>query len=358
MTWAWAGALVVSAFVAHWGADKLTAPLKAVRKRYGLAAAAGGALVALASASSDVAVNAVSALRGAGQIGLGNLLGSNVVSIPFVIGTAYLASRTRSLDEQGHDEHAEQGWMRVERGSVTTVALPYLALVALFAALTAVPAWRGLQPVDGVIMVVAHLAFLAQAVLRGRGEGEQVSWSTKQTWTTLGGLLALAVASIVIVTSTQQIANALGVQPLVAGLFLTAPMTALPAAFTTWAVVRSGQVTSGVTSPFGDNTVALTLGALPLAIVALPVQNYPRTWSSSRSSRSCPRPTPRSSTPTRRRTACPGRASACCSACSCCTSPPQPPSWSSPERAQGVLVLHELITLPIALGPVAIHVLV
>lgn len=95
------------------------------------------------------------------------------------------------------------------------------------------------------------------------------------TLTTLGGLLALGVASIVIVTSTQQIANAFGVQPLVAGLFLTAPMTALPAAFTTWAVVRSGQVTSGVTSPIGDNTVALTLGALPLAIVALPVQNYP-----------------------------------------------------------------------------------
>ena len=30
-----------------------------------------------------------------------------------------------------------------------------------------------------------------------------------------------------------------------------------------------------MTSPFGDNTVALTLGALPLAVVGLPVQHYP-----------------------------------------------------------------------------------
>lgn len=91
----------------------------------------------------------------------------------------------------------------------------------------------------------------------------------------LGGLAALTVGAVVIVTATQQIAAALGIPALIAGLFLTATMTALPAAFTTWAVTRSGQVTSGVSSPFADNSVAISLGALPLAVVALPVQNYP-----------------------------------------------------------------------------------
>ena len=282
MTWLWLGALVAAAFAAHWGAEQLSAPLKALRQKYGLAAAAGGVLVALASASSDVAVNAVSALQGVGQIGLGNLLGSNVVSIPFVVTAAYLASRKRQLggseDRSGDSEHAqhlEQGLMRIESGSVRVVALPYLALVLLFGVLTAVPAWRGLQLVDGVILVVGYLVFLGQAVLRGRGEGSPVQWSGKQTALSVAGLVVLAIGSVVIVSATQRIASNLGLQPLVAGLFLTATFTALPAAFATWAVTRSGQVTSGVSSPFGDNTVALTLGALPLAIVGVPVQSYP-----------------------------------------------------------------------------------
>lgn len=281
MTWLWLPALVAGAFAAHWGAEQLAAPLKAVRKKYGLAAAAGGVLVALASASSDVAVNTVSAVQGVGQIGLGNLLGSNVVSIPVVVTAAYLASRKPDLGASSggeggeHGQHVDQGLMRIEPGSVKVVALPYLALVLLFAVLTAVPAWQGLQPVDGVILVVGYLVFLGQAVLRGRGQGESVTWSRKQTALSVGGLVVLAIGSVVIVTATQRIADALGLEPLVAGLFLTATLTALPAAFATWAVTRSGQVTSGVSSPFGDNTVALTLGALPLAIVGLPVQNVP-----------------------------------------------------------------------------------
>lgn len=284
MTWLWVIALVVAAFAAHWGAEQLSEPLKAVRQKYGLAPAAGGVLVALASASSDVAVNTVSAVKGVGQIGLGNLLGSNVVSIPFVVTAAYLATRKKQLgggqgdgqrEDRGHARHVEQGMMRLTSGSVTAVALPYLALVTLFAVLTAVPAWRGLQPIDGVIMVAAYLVFLTQAVIRGRGEGQQVEWSTKKTLLALGGLAALTVGAVVIVTATQQIANTFGIPTLIAGLFLTATMTALPAAFTTWAVTRSGQVTSGVSSPFADNSVAISLGALPLAVVALTVQNYP-----------------------------------------------------------------------------------
>lgn len=285
MTWLWGFALVAAAFAAHWGAEQLSEPLKAVRQRYGIAPAAGGVLVALASASSDVAVNTVSAVKGVGQIGLGNLLGSNVVSIPLVVIAAYFATRRRKLGGGGQDQkdgggsahrrHVDQGLMRIERGSVTVVALPYLGMVALFALLTAIPAWRGLQPVDGFILLGAYLVFLVQAVVRGRSDGQKVQWSTKKTLLAVGGLAALTVGAVVIVTATQRIAGVFGIPPLVAGLFLTATMTALPAAFTTWAVTRSGQVTSGVSSPFGDNTVALTLGALPLAVVGLEVQDYP-----------------------------------------------------------------------------------
>ena len=81
--------------------------------------------------------------------------------------------------------------------------------------------------------------------------------------------------SYILVTGTRQIGSTLGLQPLVSGLFITAFMTALPQVFTTWSVVRSGQVTSGVTSVFADHTMTFTLAVLPLAIVGVSVDNYP-----------------------------------------------------------------------------------
>ena len=285
MIWLWAAGLVMAAFAAHWGAEQLSAPLQAVRTRFGIEAAAGGALVALASASSDIAVNTASAVTGAAAIGLGNLLGSNVVSIPLVVTAAFVASRKRQLGggqqggqsdgQQDHRAHVERGLLRVERDSVKVIALPYLAVIALFTLLTVPPAWRGLQPVDGVLLLLGYAVFLTQAVLRGRQQREDVQWSTKKTWLAVGGIAVLALASYVIVTASQQIGNALGLPILITGLFVTSTMTALPAVFTTWAVVRSGQVTSGVSNPFADNAVAMTLAAFPLALVTLPVDDVP-----------------------------------------------------------------------------------
>ncbi|MDT0276109.1 sodium:calcium antiporter [Blastococcus goldschmidtiae] len=265
-------ALVVAAFVTRWGAEQLAAPLKAVRRRYGFTGAAGGPLVALGSASPDVGINTVSAVTGAASIGLGSMLGSTVVSIPITVAVAFAAyrkNRSKQDTEQSDD-------LTVEKNSVLVDALPYLAIVAVFALLILPAPWRGLQLIDGVIAVLVYVAFLTQALLRGRGgQRGEVSWSTKQTLRAVAGVAVLAVGSYILVTGTRQIGSTLGLQPLVSGLFITAFMTALPQVFTTWSVVRSGQVTSGVTSVFADHAMTFTLAVLPLAIVGVSVDNYP-----------------------------------------------------------------------------------
>ncbi|WNB87539.1 sodium/calcium exchanger protein [Cellulomonas sp. ATA003] len=85
---------------------------------------------------------------------------------------------------------------------------------------------------------------------------------------------ALALGAYFLVTGTRQVGNALGLQPIVSGLFITAFMTALPQVFTTWSVVRTGQVTSGVTSVFADHTMTFTLAVVPLAIVGVQIRDY------------------------------------------------------------------------------------
>ena len=80
--WLWVVVLGLAAWAAHWGADQLLTPLKMLRKQWGLTASAGAALLAIVTASPEVAVNVTSAARGVSEIGLGNLLGSNIISIP------------------------------------------------------------------------------------------------------------------------------------------------------------------------------------------------------------------------------------------------------------------------------------
>lgn len=53
------------------------------------------------------------------------------------------------------------------------------------------------------------------------------------------------------------------------------PLAALPEVFATWSVAKSGQITSGVTSVIGDHAVTLTVAFFPLALVGLPVSNFP-----------------------------------------------------------------------------------
>ena len=275
VTWLWVVGLVLAAFVTRWGAEQLAAPLQAVRQRYGFTGAAGGPLVALGSASPDVGINVVSAATGSAAIGLGSMLGSTVVSIPITVAVGYAAVRRNRSDSGKESPSSDQG-LRVEKDAVLVDALPYLAVVVLFAVLVLPPPWRGLQLIDGLIAVAAYALFLGQALLRGRGgDRGDVSWSGKQTLITLAGVVALAAGSYVLVTGTRQVGSTIGLAPLVSGLFITAFMTALPQVFTTWSVVRSGQVTSGITSVFADHTMTLTLAVLPLAIVTVPIQNFP-----------------------------------------------------------------------------------
>ena len=292
----WVPVLLAAVWAAHWGAEHLSAPLKKLRKKWGISVAAGGALIGIASASPEVGIATTAALRGVSDIGLGSSIGSNVIAIPIMVVTAYLATRKRRLgDGQGeagdgeegngqggggrqggggqHERHLREKLIRVDRQAVTVQALPYLGLIALFAVLTLPAPWRGLQPLDAALLGAGYLAYAAQAFLRGKGDGEDVEWSKKEAALAVGGVMALVAGAFFTVMATENIVSGLGLSKVVGGLFITAPMAALPEAFATWSVTRSGQVTPAVTSVIGDHAVTLTLSFVPLALVTLPLEN-------------------------------------------------------------------------------------
>lgn len=291
-TWIWAAVLAASAVVTHWGAEQLANPLHKLTRRWGLSAAAGGALVALVTAGSEIGINTTSALRGVSDIGLGMSLGSNVIAIPLTVLVVYLATRTERLGENKqegdegeedtkeetetdgqHQRHLETHLLRVERKAVTVLTLPYLVLLGLLALLTLPAPWRGLQPVDALFLLLGYGAYLAQAVLRGREEGEKTSWSRREKVRAAAGIVALGVGAYFVTRSSENIASALGLSEIVTGLFITATVTALPELFGAWSVARSGQVTAAATSVIGDHAVTLSVALLPLALVTVPIED-------------------------------------------------------------------------------------
>lgn len=278
----WFGVLVVAVFATHWGAEQLTKQLKKLRKQWGLTQIAGGAVIGLAAASPEIGINVTSAYKGVSDIGLGVMLGSNIVAIPLMMTIAYLASRKQALgtgesegeNQREHEQHQQEHLLRVKREAVFLLALPYVGILLLVAVLTLPPGWRGLQPLDGILMGIAYLVFLAQAVIRGRTESEDVQWKRKEFAFAGAGLLILAFGAYFTVRATENIVSALGISRLIGGLFITALMATTPEIFATWNVVRSGQVTAGTTSVLGDHAVTMTVAFIPLALVSVPVQNF------------------------------------------------------------------------------------
>lgn len=262
--------LLIAVWAAHWGAEHLSEPLKKLRKRWGLSGVAGGALVGIATASPEIAINIASVIRGVSDIGLGAMLGANLVALPLTLGVGYVSYRTGS-DNGGLP-------LRLERQTVGAQVLPYLVILALVGLLMLPPSWQGLQAMDGWILLGAYGLYLAQALLRGRAEGEQVKWQRKEILLAVAGLLVLALGAYFTVRATEQIVSALGISKLVGGLFITGTTSALPEVFSTWSVMRTEQRTAAVTTVLGDQVTTMTVAFLPLALIGLPLQNVRLFW--------------------------------------------------------------------------------
>ena len=260
----WSLVLLASVWAAHWGSDQLAEPLEKLRRQWGLSEAAGAAFVALATASPEIGTNTAAAVQGLSDIGLGNLLGSNIISVPAIVLVSYLASR---------NANSENNYLEVKAEALNVQAIPYILIIILAAILTVPPSWRGLQPIDAWIMLAAYFIYLAQAILRERQSGKKVRWQKGEIVIALAGALGLAIAAYFIVTATERLVSLFGISQIIGGLFITSTLSIAPEVFATWSVAKSGQVTAATTSVIADNTATMTLALFPLALAGLQIKD-------------------------------------------------------------------------------------
>jgi cation:H+ antiporter len=307
----WFGLVVVGIATMQWGASRAADLLDALRDRWGLPATAGGALMGLATASPETAVNIGSVAFGWPNLGLGTALGSNVPALPLAFLLSYLASRAMKRAPKDAPAPARRAdkWLRfftdadlrfasndapskqrstglfpnvastfgsdpsapqVKPQAVKVQVLPYLLIVFLLGALTLPPRWSGLQPMDGLILLAAFGIYLAHALLR-KPWTDRGTIPSGMTPRAMIGIPAVALGALASVIGAQKVGEAFGISELVTGLFVIGFLCALPEAYSAWRFTREGRPTVAVSTATADGIVSLTIALLAPALIGTAV---------------------------------------------------------------------------------------
>lgn len=238
-----------------WSADLFVAGAASIAENLGLSPTIIGlTIVSLGTSAPEILVSITAALAGAGELAVGNALGSNIANIGLVLGVTLLLVP-----------------MIVQTGSIR-IELPLLLLVTVAAGLLLVDG--DLSRIDGLVLLGALTLILARLVrtelgdklLRSeREEGALPRLGPTRAWIYfLGGLAALIASSRLLVWGATRIAEQLGVPELVIGLTIIAIGTSLPELAATLASALKGHTEIAIGNVIGSNFFNL------LAVMAVP----------------------------------------------------------------------------------------
>ncbi|MDX8397690.1 MAG: calcium/sodium antiporter [Mariprofundaceae bacterium] len=250
-------AMVIGTLLLVWGADRFVDGAASIAKNMRVSPMLIGlTIVSLGTSLPEMIVAAVAALDGNRDLGIGNVLGSNIANIALVLGvTALIIPLTVSS-------------MTLRR------EIPVLLLVTCFG--FSLMADGELSFTDGVALVIGLVLFLiwvCRIGLKDRHDPmveeltdsipDQMSMRQSFIWFIIG-LLILIVSSRMVVWGAVEIAHYLGVSDLVIGLTIVAIGTSLPELVASITSARKGEVDMAIGNIVGSNIFNI------LAVLAMP----------------------------------------------------------------------------------------
>jgi len=248
------------------GADLLVRGASRLAAAFGVSPLAIGlTIVAIGTASPEIAVSLKAAASGQGDLTLGNVLGSNIFNILFILGVTSIVAPIVIAEQL----------IRKDAPIMLGVSLLTLAL-----ALDGNLGW-----LDGVLLLIGLIVYTVFALKQSRAESKEVQneyteefagkqpRTAKQTSINFGfilvGLALLVLGSNWLVDSATQIAKVLGVSELVIGLTIVAVGTSLPEVATSVIAAIKGESDIAVGNAVGSNIFNL-LGVLGIGALVAP----------------------------------------------------------------------------------------
>ena len=237
------------------GGNALVHGASAIAARLGVAPLVIGlTVVAWGTSAPELAVSLGAALRGQGDIALGNVVGSNIFNVLGVLGASALVAP-----------------LFVSR---RLVRLDVPILITLSGAVYVLALDRRIGVGDGLLLVAAGVAYTVFAVRASRGEapGERAEGPGRaralaaQAGLVALGFLLLAVGARWLVAGAIVFARSLGVSELVIGLTVVAVGTSLPEVAASVIAAWRGERDIAVGNAIGSNlfNIAAVLGLTSL----------------------------------------------------------------------------------------------
>ena len=225
----------------------------------------GLTIVAIGTASPEIAVSIQAATNGQGDLTLGNVLGSNIFNILFILGVTSIVAPIVIAEQL------------IRKDAPLLLGISLLAFVLAFDG--------NLGAFDGIILLLLVAMYVFFALKQSRSESEAVQkeyaeeYMQKESRThksiiinsalILAGLGLLILGSNLLVDSAVQIAKALGVSELVIGLTIVAIGTSLPEVATSVIAALKGESDIAVGNAVGSNIFNL-LGVLGIGALVSP----------------------------------------------------------------------------------------
>ncbi|MDX1420697.1 MAG: calcium/sodium antiporter [Rubricoccaceae bacterium] len=220
----------------------------------------GLTVVAFGTSAPELAVSVDAALSGQGGIAVGNVVGSNIVNVLFILGLAALIVPL-TVDRQ-------------------LIRLDVPLMIALSALVWLLSLDTRIGRTDGLLLVAGLLAYVGFLIWQGRREPEQDEalrgderptqrhWLWDAVWVA-GGLALLVLGSRWLVGSAVSFAQQLGVSEAVIGLTVVAAGTSMPEVVTSIVAAVRGQRDIAVGNVVGSNVFNL-MGVLGVASLVGP----------------------------------------------------------------------------------------
>ncbi len=207
--------------ILYFGADWLIRGAASIALRFGIRPLVVGlTVIALGTSMPEFLVNFFAAIGDQEGIALGNIIGSNICNIALILGLSSLVYP-----------------MAVKRG---TLRKEYPIMMAVMVVFYLISLDGIISQWDGILLVMGLFGFLIFLVLDARKggehpEAEEIEMATgvelptrKKVMYLAGGILMLTGGARLMVNGASEIAEQMGIEPVVVGLTVVAIGTSLP----------------------------------------------------------------------------------------------------------------------------------
>lgn len=222
----------------------------------------GLTVVAFGTSSPELAVSVKSALSGQTSIAVGNVVGSNIFNVLFILGLSAIIVPL------------------VVSKQLIRIDVPLM--IALSFAVLLLSLDGGFSRTDGLMLVVGLFIYIGFLIYQGRKDSAELrqqqadegAVTAKSVWVknialVVGGLVLLVIGSRWLVDSAVAFAQYLGVSELVVGLTIVAAGTSLPEVVTSVIAAIRGERDIAVGNIVGSNIFNI-MGVLGLASIVAP----------------------------------------------------------------------------------------